>query len=727
MNSRLFAASALALLAFAPRVPAAERPVSFTREVVPILTRAGCNAGACHGTPTGKNGFRLSLRGYDPALDIHMLTKEMGGRRIDRITPERSLILQKGAGLVTHEGGRRLDPEGPAFRLVRDWIAQGATDDRDRSPPPVRLEVIPATKVIDTPLSSETLRVAAVFPDGAQVDVTHLTRFAVNDETTAKVSADGTVSRLRAGEVTVTAEYMNRIAPASLLFRDPNPAFRWPGTEERNFIDTHGSAKLRVLQVEPAPLCTDEEFLRRAHLDVTGRLPAPDEVRAFLADKDPDKRAKLIDAQLERPEYADWWGMKWADRLGINQRFTGKTGAVKYYQWVRGIIAANVPEDEFARLVITASGGNYTNPPAGFYRRLRDPQYRGEELAQLFMGVRMQCAKCHNHPGENWTQDDYHGLAAFFARVGYRDGPFFVQIYDKEETVFDKRTGEHAHPRTGAAVRPRFPGGPTPELAPDADRRAAFAAWLTAPDNPYFARNAVNRVWFHLFGRGIVDPPDDFRVTNPPTVPPLLDALAADFVTHRFDRKHLIRTIMNSRVYQSSGKKPETSADDGRYFSRYVPHRLPAEALFDAVCDATGVPEKFRGFPLGMPAARIPDGEFKHPVLETFGRPPRATVCECEREQDASLYLALSLMSGDFVQKKLADSHGRVATLAASSRSEREAVEEMFLATFSRRPTDKELELILAYFAKRASATRQQKYEDVMFALLNSAEFLFQH
>jgi hypothetical protein len=400
--------------------------------------------------------------------------------------------------------------------------------------------------------------------------------------------------RSKAGEVVVTAEYMGLMTPAVILFRDPNPDFRWPNPPVWNYVDEHVFAKLKVLRIEPALLCTDEEFMRRAHLDAVGRLPTPDEVRAFLADKNPTKRTKLIDALLERPEFADWWALKWADRLGVNQRFVGKIGAVKYHQWVRGAMGANVPEDKFARTILTAAGANYANPPAGFYSRLRSPELRAEEITQLFMGARVQCAKCHNHPGENWTQDDYHGVAAFFARVQYRNGPFFVGIYDKEETVLVNRDGNLAHPRTGIVVKPKFPGGAAVEIPPDADPRAAFSDWLTAPDNPYFARAAANRIWFHLLGRGVVDPVDDLRSTNPPSVPALLDALTADLVKHGFDRKHLIRTVMNSRVYQSSGKKNVTNGEDVKYFSRYVPRRIGAEALLDAVCDATGVLESSR-------------------------------------------------------------------------------------------------------------------------------------
>jgi hypothetical protein len=713
------------LLVLAPLASAGE-PVSFAREVVPVLTRAGCNSGACHGTPSGKNGFRLSLRGYDPALDIYTLAKEMAGRRIDRIDPVRSLILQKGTGAVPHEGGRRLDPDSVQYRLVRDWIAQGARDDRDASPRATVLSVTPTNAIVDAPASEQRLRVTATFPDGAQRDVTHLTRFTVSDEMAVRVDAGGTAIKLKTGEVVVIAEYMGLMTPAVILFRDPKPDFRWPDPPEFNFIDRHVFAKLKVLQIEPAPLCTDAEFVRRAYLDAVGRLPRPDEVRSFLADSDPKKRSKLIDRLLELPEFADWWALKWSDRLGVNQRFVGKIGAVKYHQWVRGAMAANVPEDVFARTILTASGANYSNPPAGFYRRLRNPEFRAEEIAQLFMGARVGCAKCHNHPGESWTQNDYYGLAAFFARIQYRNGPFFVGIYDKEETVLAKRDGEMKHPRTGEEVPPKFPGGAVADLGSEDDRRDAFARWLTAPDNPYFARAAANRIWFHLFGRGIVDPVDDFRGTNPPSIPALLDALATDLVAHKFDRKHLIRTIMNSRVYQLSGRKNPTNADDVRYFSRHVPRRIAAEALLDAVCDVTGVPEKFKGFPEGTRAVQLPDGEFPYTFLQVFGRPPRASACECERDTDTTLHMALMLQGGDFIQSKLTNPDGRVRKLAASGLPDDKLIEEMFLLALSRGPTVEEVRTIRDAFEKDGRS-RREHCEDLMHALLNHVEFLFQH
>ncbi len=703
----------------------AEPPVSFRRDVVPMLTRAGCNAGACHGAPSGKNGFRLSLRGYDPALDHHTLTREAAGRRIDPLAPDASLVLMKATGRTAHEGGRRFEPESTAYRIVRDWIAGGGPD--DGLPPPDRLEVAPSRVILDAPAAAQPLRVTAHFPDGSARDVTELTRFAVNHPAAAEVTAAGVVRKLKPGEVAVAAEYMGVMAAAEVVFRDLAPGFRWPDPPANNFVDTLIFAKIQELRIEPAGLCTDEEFVRRAHLDAIGRLPTPERVRAFLADRSPDKRAKLVDELLARDEFADLWAQHWADRLGVNQRFVGKIGAVKYHRWVREQIAANVPEDELARRVLTAAGGNYSNPPAGFYRRLRDPQTRAEEVSQLFLGVRVGCARCHNHPGERWTQDDYYGLAAFFARLQYKDGPFFVQLYDKEETVLPLRDGEVTQPRTGKVMPPKFLGGEVAEIAPGQDRREAFAAWLTAPDNPFFAKAAVNRIWYHLFGRGLVDPVDDLRSTNPPSHPALLDALAADFVAHGFDRKHLIRVVMTSRVYQLSHRPTATGRDDAKYFSHYPLRRLGAEQLLDAIADATGVPAKFPGLPTGTPAAALPDGEYKHPLLEAFGRPARAMACECERGTDTNLTQALHLVGGLTFDRQVRDPDGRAAKLAKSAKPDGEILDELFLATLSRLPTGAERVRLLARFAQRGPAGRRAVAEDVLHALINSPEFLFQH
>jgi hypothetical protein len=697
--------------------------VGFARQAVPVLTRAGCNQGTCHGTPVGKNGFRLSLRGYDRNLDRYALVREASGRRIDPLDPGHSLLLLKGAALVPHEGGRRFGPGEPGFELLRAWVAGGASDDPTGLPPLASLAVEPPGRVLEPGRDSQQLRVVATFADGRRRDVTHLARLSLSAEGVADVTPDGLVLRRTAGEAVVVAEYMNVLATARIAFL-PAVTPSWPDPPANNLADRHVFARLRVLRIEPSGLCTDAEFLRRASLDITGRVPEPDEVRRFLADPSSDKRSRLIDELLERPAYADFWGLKWADRLGCNQRFVGKVGARKYHAWVRHMVAANVHEDEFARTVLTAGGGNYSEPAAGFFRRLRKPDVAAEEVAQLFLGVRMQCAKCHNHPGERWTQDDYHAFAAFFARLGFRNGPFFVGIYDKEETLLTARDGEWSHPRTGATVPPRFLGHNAPAPASD-DRRGALAAWLTSPENPFFARAAVNRVWYHLFGRGLVDPVDDLRATNPPSHPELLDALAAEYVRLGFDRKALIRLVANSRTYQLSSRTTPTNAADEQYFSHARVRLLTAEQLLDAVGAATGVPEKFAGFPAGTPAVALPDGEIKHPFLEAFGRPARAMACECERGTDTTFGQALQLVGSRLVEDKVRDDAGRAARLVSSGTADAAVAEELFLATLGRSPTPGEASAV----ARRLSAAkgdRRRAAEDVLWALVNHREFLFQ-
>jgi hypothetical protein len=708
------------------RVEGMDRPqaISFAQQVVPALTKAGCNAGACHGTPTGKNGFRLSLRGYDPALDYFSLTREFTGRRIAVPDPDGSLILQKALGLLPHEGGRRFDRTSPLYSPLREWIAEGAPDDTAAAPRLAGLAIFPQDRLLDAPADSQQLRVVAVEDDGTRCDVTHLARYSVNRESLARVGADGRVEKIKSGEVAVIAEYRGRMATALLTFLDPVPGFAWSAPPEHNYIDTHVFAKLKRLRIEPSPLCTDAEFLRRASLDVLGKLPAPEQVRSFLADRDPSRRSKLIDWLLEQPEFASWWALKWADRLGCNQRFVGKIGAYKYHEWIRQQMASNVPEDEFVRTILTARGGNYGNPPAGFYRRLRNPEVRAEEVSQLFLGVRVQCARCHNHPGERWTQDDYHGLAAFFARLRYRDGPFFIQIYDKEETVYVAREGDWIHPGTRQVVTPRFLGGAEARLTPNEDRLEALARWLTAPENPYFARAAVNRIWYHLFGRGIVEPVDDLRGTNPPCNEPLLEALAADFVRHGFDRKHLIRTILQSRTYQLRANAMATNEADDIYFSHARVRLLPAEALLDAISTATESPEKFPGMPLGATAVSLPDGEYKHPFLEAFGRPARAMACECERDTDTNFSQALQLVGSRTMQAKLHSETGRVARLLGKQRSNADIIEDLFLATLSRYPVAEETQPLLRRLHQ--AGDRRRAVEDILWALLNHREFLFQ-
>ncbi|HWB10489.1 MAG TPA: DUF1553 domain-containing protein [Pirellulales bacterium] len=700
------------------------RPVSFPLEVIPVLTKAGCNSGKCHGSPSGKGGFAISLRGFDWTKDYHRLTREAFGRRIDFLQPAESLLLAKPTLRLPHGGGRRLNAEDPLTRLLIDWVADGAplnADDR----PAIALEMVPSERWLDSSQDAQQIRVVARFADGSSRDVTHLAHYASSPEGKAEVSAGGLVRKLADGEVTVAASFGEQFATSRLAFLRPAEGFAWPDPQENNQIDRLVFDRLRRLRIAPSELCDDATFLRRAWLDLCGLLPPNDEVRRFLADDSPDKRARLVDELLERPQYADFWGMKWSDRLGCNQRFVGKTGAIKYHAWIRHQIEANVPEDEFARRLVTASGGNYGNPPAGFYRLPRTPEDRAEQVAQVFLGVRIGCARCHNHPGERWTQDDYYGLAAFFARLRYRDGPFFNHIYDKEETIVPLRSGELAHARTGLVMQPKPLGAPTEPIPLEADRREKLADWLVSPDNPFFARAAVNRIWGHLFGRGIVEPVDDFRSSNPPAHPELLDWLATDFASHGFDRKRLIRQIMRSRVYQLAATTNPSNAEDDRYFSHASVRLLGAEQLLDAIAQATGTAEKFGGFPSGLRAVQLPDGEYAHRFLSAFGRPARAIACACERDSESNLGQALELVGGEQMEVQIRSPNGRVAGLLARGANGASIVEELFLATVSRFPTDVERAELSARLD--GSSDRRAAAEDLMWALLNHQEFLFQH
>lgn len=723
-----------AVCAESPAAP----PVSFRFDVLPVLTKAGCNSGTCHGTPTGKNGFRLSLRGYDAATDLHTLTREQQGRRLDRLQPDASLLLLKATNQIPHEGGRRILPGSDSYRLLRDWIAQSAdAGPNESSGDAVRLvglEISPLQQLLQAPATARALAVTAAFSDGSRRDVTHLTRFGTTDDRVATVSPQGTIEKQGRGETTITAEFCNQFAAARIVFVEPVSEFHWSNPPQHNEIDRHIFNRLKLLSIEPSRQSSDSEFVRRVYLDLIGRLPTVTETKLLLAEEAPDKRARLIDDLLARPEFADWWALKWADRLGCNRRFAGKTGALKYQLWIRHAMAVNLPEDQFARAILTAGGPNYSSPAASFWRRLRvgairpeiDPLLAAEEVSQLFLGVRIQCARCHNHPAERWTQDDFYGLAACFTRIRFKDGDTVNNRYDKEESVFITRTGELKHPRTDLVTPPRVLDGQVLPADEGDDLRAAFANWLTAPDNRFFARTSVNRIWFHLFGRGLVEPVDDFRASNPASHPELLDWLAEDFVRHGFNRLHTIRTIVNSRVYQSSSATTTTNAGDERYFSHARIRLLQSEQLIDAICQATEVPERYPDFPAGTPAVALADGEYKHPFLEAFGRPVRASACECERDTQTNLSQALQLVSGPVVQGKLRDDAGRAARLAASTLSDDEVLDELFLTTLCRPPSNEERQS-LGPRLKQATPTRRAVVEDLLWLLINHPEFVFQH
>jgi hypothetical protein len=704
------------------------QPVSFRTELIAALNVGGCNAGACHGTPSGKGGFRLSLRGFDPAADYLQLTRDVLGRRTDCLSADASLVYRKALGRVPHEGGQRFLSASVPGRTLRDWLAEGLRDDPPAAPAVREVHILPGGRVLNDPARWQQLAVLARFADGSVRDVTRLTVFSASDPAVADVTPGGLVEFKQAGEVAVLCRYLQELQTVRLTFLEPRKGFAWSAPPEANYVDKLVFAKLKMLSLPPSELCTDAEFVRRTYLDVCGMLPTAGEVRSFLADPSADKRARLIDALLERPEYADFWTMKWSDVFRSSRKAILVKGVYVFQHWLREHLERDTPFDAVVRELLTADGSTFANPPANFYRIARDPQNLAETTAQLFFGIRMQCAKCHNHPFERWTQDDYYSMAAFFARVRQKkdaDEPGPNPQTPGGEVIYCDRAGEVTQPRTGRVMPPKFMGGAVAAVPPGKDRRAVLADWLTAGDNPFFAKSVANRVWFHLNGRGIVDPVDDFRDSNPAANDELLDALAKDLAAHRFDVKHLIRVITNSRTYQLSAQGNEFNKDDSKYFSHAVTKLLGAEQLLDALCAVTEVPEKFPGMPAGTRAVQLPDGDGNHPFLKTFGQPARELACECEREGDSNLAQALQLINGPTINEKLRNPNNRVGKLLAKKAGDADILADLYLATLSRPPTEADATVALAHVAK--AQEKRKAWEDVHWALINAKEFLFRH
>jgi hypothetical protein len=740
--------SVVAAVALAATVPARAdgpvRPTSFRNEVMAVLSRAGCNAGACHGNQNGKGGFKLSLRGEDADFDLLALTRGTLARRVDPQHPDDSLVLLKASGSVPHEGGLRFRVGSAEYALLREWIAAGSLPDPPGTPGLRSLDVSPRERVAVEPEESVPLRVTATFSDGTVRDVTRLAVFEPSD-LLVRVGADGVARRQRDGEAAVLVRYLDRQATARLAFVPERPGYVWQDPPENNYVDHFVFQKLHALRMQPSPLAADDVFLRRVYLDTIGVLPSPDEARRFLGDTRPDRRARLIDDLLERPEFADFWALKWSDLLRSEEKVLDRKGVRVFHEWIREAIEVGIPLDEFARELIAGRGSTYSNPAANYYRALRDPEVRAEATAQVFLGVRLQCAKCHNHPFERWTQADYHAFAAFFAQVQYRivsnerTDLFDKHEFDGEQIVWTAREGEVRHPRTGQVLAPRFLGASTPTLRPGSDRLGMLAEWVTRADNPFFARAQANRIWQHLVGRGIVEPNDDARDSNPPVNGPLLDALAADLVAGRFDLRHLVRTILNSRVYQLSSVPNATNADDETNFSHALVRPLQAEQLFDAAAKALGAPIKFDSQPVGTRAGQLPgvrvgrgrdggrdrknnDGE---QFLQTFGKPERSLSCDCERSDDTTLAQAFQLITGPVLNRMLTAKKNRIGRLLASSATPEEVVEELYLAALSRYP--KEHERTAGVALLKQAADRRAAAEDLGWALVNAKEFLLRH
>lgn len=695
-------------------------PVSFRRDVIAALNVGGCNMGACHGTPSGKNGFRLSLRGENPTADFRHLTRDLAGRRVSS-DPDTAAMLLKALGRVSHEGGVRLPADSVPAQAITAWLRAGSPDDPATLPAVVKLEVTPSVRNLVAPAEPEQQLVAlATFADGTTRDVTRLSVFTTSDLSVADSTLAGKVWFKRPGETAVQVRYLDQMANARLAYIQPKPGFIWPNPVARTTLDVAAFAKLRSLSLAPAPLCTDPVFVRRAYLDAIGRLPTVDETTRFLANPDRDA---LIETLLERPEFADWWALKWADVLRVSKATLHAKGVTGFHLWLRDQFAANTPLDQLARELLTAAGDTTVHPAAGFWRTTNEPQARAEAAAQLFLGARIGCAKCHNHPFERWTQNDYHSLAAVFARIRLSELPGVARDRNRAspaQVVSVTRRGELTQPRTGQVMRPDVPGGGLPAVPTDADRRAVFANWLVT--SPVFARATANRVWYHLISRGVVEPVDDLRDSNPASNDALLDALTTELTTRQFDLRALVRTIMRSRVYHLAADP--VAGDDIRYFGSASVRLLSAEQLLDAICDVSGMPEKFAGQPVGTRAVQLPDGDTGHPFLKAFGRPARELVCECERGTEAAMPQALHLLNGPTLADKLRAPDNRLGKLLAAEASDAAILAELYLSALSRWPTADETRLALAHIA---AGNRRAGWEDVFWAVLNSREFLFRH
>lgn len=695
-------------------------PVAFHTEVLAALTKAGCNSGACHGSPSGKGGFRLSLRGYDPQLDLLTLRGEFFNRRSNLLNPEESLLLQKPLMDVAHGGGKRLQIGRPVYNVLQNWIAEGMRTEPEGTPTLTKIEILPSKRVLRNDADRQQLVVQGYFSDGSVRDVTPLTAFDSSDEAIASVSASAVVRREGRGEATILGRYLDRMATAQITFLTDRKGYDWQVPQDAEGVDKLVFAKLQQLQIQPSEVCSDSDFLRRATLDLTGRLPTREEALNFLENKSETRRAECIDRLLDSEDYARFWSLKWADLLRCNSRRLTTAGVHKFRRWLFDVVRTDLPLNEFARELLTAEGSTRQNPAANYWRASRDEIDATETTAQLFLGIRIQCAKCHNHPFEKWTQNDYYGIAAAFHRVGRKAGKL-----PHDEFIFVKHTGEVTQPRTGETMKVRLLLQGSVDVPADQDRRRVFAEWLTADANPFFARSLANRICGHVMGRGVVEPVDDFRDSNPPSNPELLDFLTQELVDSGYSAKHLIRTIMNSRVYQLSSERNEFNADDEIYFSHATTRMLTAEQLLDAICDVTGVPESYGGMPAGTRAIDLVDPPEGHKFLQVFGQPQRELACECERSSDSNLSQALQLINGPVVHNKIRAKEGELHSWIAAGKSDREIISLLYLTALSRAPVESEFETSLRHIS--ANEDRTSALEDVAWAVINSKEFLFQH
>ena len=702
--------------------------VEFTEQVLPILYKAGCNGGACHASQHGKGGFILSVMGFDPPADRNAIVRDRMQRRVNLLNPADSLVLKKPTMSVPHGGGRRLEVGSTDYNIMSSWIARGALESKPDARKVTKLIITPASRV-GQPGMKQQLQVQALYSDGKSRDVTGWARFDSMDEGVLNVTSTGVITAVGRGQAPIMVRYEGQaeIAMVVVPFAESVDLAGW---QNNNFVDELASAKFKELGIAPSGLSDDAAFLRRTYFDAIGTQPTVEEATAFLDSTDPEKRKKLIDRLLGltgdpaqdiyNDKYSALWTLKWADLIRNNSTVTGETGMWALHNWLRESFRTNKPFDEFVRELVTAKGSIFSNGPANYYRIANNPPDLAETTSQLFLGVRLQCAKCHHHPFEKYSQADYYGFAAFFSRVGTKGSSEFGN-FGGETVVLVRSGGEVGHPKTGKIMKPTPLDGEA--IDDPLDRRIPLAKWLTSPENELFARNVVNRYVGYLLGRGLVEPIDDMRSTNPPTNVALMQALSRDFRSSGFNVKHLMKTIMNSRLYQLDSQPTPQNAADNRFYSHFKVKRISAEPLLDAIDYSTGSPTKYPNLPLGTRATELPDANYQNPFLVTFGKPKRASVCECERTPDENLAQALHTLNGDVVATKIADGKGRIATLLAAKKSHDEIVTEIYLATVSRRPTAAEIEASNKFLS--ASPNPQECYQDLLWALINSKQFLF--
>lgn len=703
------------------------RPVSFQLDVMPVLTAAGCNTGSCHGSARGQDGFHLSLYGFDPQGDHFRLTSEMAGRRVNLALPGESLLITKAIGSVPHTGGKLMKPGSAFHETLLQWIRDGAKYDEGEIPQPTGIEIRPAEVVLTGKDIRIPFTVRAMYSDGTDRDVSTLTAFSSSNDNSVKMDkATGMATSAERGEAFLLGRFHTFTEGSQAIVVPADLKYERPDVKPFNYIDTLVAEKLNKLRIVPSGLASDEVFLRRAFLDVVGLPPTPEEREKFIADTRPDKRDRLIDELLGRKEFTEMWVMKWAELMQIRTIRNGPNtvsykAALNYYEWLRERIASNMPFNQLVAELLAAKGGTFSSPATNFFQMEADVLKLTENVAQVFMGTRIQCAQCHNHPFDRWTMDDYYGFAAFFAQVKRKPAED-----PRERIVFDGG-GEIKHLVTKQDMPPKFLGGPRPEIPKGGTRRESVASWLASPENPWFARNIVNIVWDHYMGVGIVDPVDDMRVSNPPSNPELLDALAEKFVSYNYDFRKLVRDICTSRTYQLSTETNATNAEDNRNFSKAMIRRVRAEVLLDSISQVTSTTEKYKGLPKGARAVQIADGNTSNYFLTTFGRATRATVCSCEVKMEPNLSQALHLINGDTVHARIRQGY-IVGGMIAAKKPHAEIIEALYLRALSRSPTEGEKEKLLAAVAEGADPNGQREIlEDIFWALLNSKEFIFNH